>query len=107
MIDLYQIANEIRILLEERRKELNLSFIEDDHIYFMNDNEKNSKNDWPSVSKVIKKFHDPFPTQEASLKKAKGDLILQQKFIREWSQMADYANNTGSKVHFFLEKKNT
>ena len=36
MIDLYQISNEIRILLEERRKELNLYFIEDNHKYFMN-----------------------------------------------------------------------
>ena len=105
MIDLYQIANEIRFLLEERRKELNLYFIEDNHKYFMNNYEGQSKSNWPSVSKVLKSFYPPFPTQEASLKKAKGDVVLQKKLIKEWSQMADYANNTGSRVHYFLEKK--
>jgi len=105
MIDLYQIANEIRILLEDRRKELNLYFIEDNHKYFMNNLQGQSQSNWPSVSKVLKSFYPEFPTQEASLKKAKGDPIVQQKLIKEWSQMADYANNTGSRVHYFLEKK--
>lgn len=105
MIELYQIANEIRILLDKRREELNLYFIEDNHKYFMNNLEGTSKSNWPSVSKVLKSFYPPFPTQEASLKKAKGDVVLQKKLIKEWSQMADYANNTGSRVHYFLEKK--
>ncbi len=105
MIDLYQIANEIRILLEERRKELNLYFIEDNHKYFMNNLQGQSQSNWPSVSKVLKSFYPEFPTQEASLKKAKGDVVLQKKLIKEWSQQADYANNTGSRVHYFLEKK--
>ena len=105
MIDLYQIANEIRILLEERRKELNLYFIEDNHKYFMNNLQGQSQSNWPSVSKVLKSFYPEFPTQEASFKKAKGDVVLQKKLIKEWSQMADYANNTGSRVHYFLEKK--
>lgn len=105
MIDLYQISNEIRHILEERRKELNLYFIEDNHKYFMNNLQGLSKNNWPSVSKVLKSFYPPFPTQEASFKKAKGDPILQQKLIKEWATMADYANNTGSRVHYFLEQK--
>jgi len=105
MIDLYQIADEIRILLEERRKELNLYFIEDNHKYFMNSQQGQTKSDWPSVSKVLKSFYPEFPTEEASLKKAKGDPIVQKKLIKEWSQMADYANNTGSRVHYFLEKE--
>ena len=105
MIDLYQIANEIRILLEERRKELNFYFIEDNHKYFMNNLQGQSQSNWPSVSKVLKSFYPEFPTQEASFKKAKGDVVLQKKLIKEWSQMADYANNTGSRVHYFLEKK--
>jgi hypothetical protein len=105
MIDLHEIANEIRILLEERRKELNLYFIEDDHKYFMNNLQGQTKSNWPSVSKVLKSFYPEFPTQEASFKKAKGDPIVQQKLIKEWSKMADYANNTGSRVHYFLEKK--
>ena len=105
MIDLYQISAEIRHILEERRKELNLYFIEDNHKYFMNNLQGLSKSNWPSVSKVLKSFYPPFPTQEASFKKAKGDPILQQKLIKEWAAMADYANNMGSRVHYFLEKK--
>ncbi len=105
MIDLYQISAEIRNILEKRRKELNLSFIEDNHKYFMNNLQGLSKSNWPSVSRVLKNFYPPFPTQEASFKKAKGDPILQQKLIKEWAAMADYANNMGSRVHYFLEKK--
>ncbi len=105
MLDLYKISNEIRDLLDERRKELNLYFIEENHKYFMNDLNGDSNNNWPSVSKVLKSFYKEFPTEEASFNKAKGDVIIQQRLIKEWSQMADYANNTGSRVHYFLEKK--
>ncbi len=71
----------------------------------MNNLQGQSQSNWPSVSKVLKSFYPEFPTQEASFKKAKGDVVLQKKLIKEWSQMADYANNTGSRVHYFLEKK--
>lgn len=105
MKDLNEITKDIREILEKRRLELNLYFIEDNHKYFMKNQNGELKSNWPSVSGVLKKFYRPFPTAEASLKKAKGDIILQQKFIKEWSQMADYANNTGSRVHYFLEDK--
>lgn len=98
--DLYKIASEIREILKNRRKELNLYFIEDSHTYYMNNTKK-----WPSVSKVLENYHEPFPTEEASLKKAKGDKVIQQRLIKEWSDMADYANNIGSRTHFLLEKK--
>jgi hypothetical protein len=38
-------------------------------------------------------------------KKARGDKEIQKKLIKEWSDMADYANNIGSRVHFILEEK--
>ena len=104
MKDLNEITKDIREILEKRRLELNLYFIEDNHKYFMKNQNGELKSNWPSVSGVLKKFYRPFPTAEASLKKAKGDVILQQKFIKEWSQMADYANNIGSRVHYILEK---
>ena len=62
MIDLYEISKDIRNILEERRKELNLYFIEDNHKYFMNDLQGVNKSKWPSVSGVLKKFYSPFPT---------------------------------------------
>lgn len=103
-MDLYEIANDIRNILDERRKELNLYFIEDNHKYFMNDLQGINRSKWPSVSGVLKKFYRPFPTEEASLKKAKGDVELQQKLKKEWVRMGNYANNLGSRVHYFLEK---
>ncbi len=103
--DLYKVASEIREILENRRKELNLYFIEDTHTYYMDNINGLSTNKWPSVSKVLHKYHEPFPTEEASFKKAKGDKVIQQRLIKEWSDMADYANNIGSRTHFLLEKK--
>lgn len=104
MKDLNIIAQEIRDILEEKRKELNLYFIEEDHRYFMNDLNNDLQNNWISVSGVLKKFYEPFPTEEASLKKARGNVELQKQYIRAWKLEADYANNTGSRVHYELEK---
>lgn len=103
-MDLYEIANDIRNILDERRKELNLYFIEDNHKYFMNNVEGVNKSNWLSVSSVLKKFYRPFPTEEASLRKAKGDVEVQKKLKKEWIRMGSYANNLGSRVHYFLEK---
>jgi hypothetical protein len=54
---------------------------------------------------VLHKYHEEFPTEEASFKKARGDKEIQKRLIKEWSDMADYANNIGSRVHFILEEK--
>ena len=103
-MNLYEIANDIRNILDERRKELNLYFIEDNHKYFMNNVEGVNKSNWLSVSSVLKKFYRPFPTEEASLRKAKGDVEVHKKLKNEWIRMGNYANNLGSRVHYFLEK---
>ena len=49
-MNLQDISLEIKEVLEQRRKELQLSFIEDKHIYYMKDLDGNIKSNFPSVS---------------------------------------------------------
>ena len=104
-MNLKEIAKEIRELLDKRRNEIELTFREDDHIYHMKDLDGIVRNNFPSVSKVLKKFYDEFPTDEAAEKKSKGDPVLKQQLIEEWAAAGTYSTNMGSRVHFFLEKK--
>jgi hypothetical protein len=103
-MELKEIALELREILENKRQELELTFIEDTHTYFMKDVDGVVKNNFPSVSKVLKKFYPEFPTDEAAQKKSKGDPIVKQQLIEEWAAAGDYSTNMGSRVHFFLEK---
>lgn len=105
MIHLKEIAIEIRDILDKKREELGLSFIEEDHIYFMKDKDGKLRNDFPSVSKVLKKFYTEFPTEEAAERKAKGDPELKEQLIKEWALAGTYSTNMGSRTHFFLEKE--
>lgn len=97
---LKEIAKEIRELISQRQKELGLVFEEERHIYTMN-----GKSDWPSVSKVLKKFYKEFPTEEAAYNKAGGDPQRQQELIEEWAAAGTYSTNLGSRVHFVLEEE--
>ncbi len=97
---LSKIASEIREIIQKKQSDLNLTFIEEDHIYTMN-----GKSDYPSVSKVIKHFYEEFPTEEAAYNKAGGNLIKQQELIKEWEAAGLYSTNLGSRVHYVLEKK--
>lgn len=97
-MDLKLIAKEIRDIVSQRQKELGLIFEEERHIYTMNGN-----TDWPSVSKVLKKFYKEFPTEEAAYNKAGGDPQRQQELIQEWAAAGEYSTNLGSRVHFVLE----
>jgi hypothetical protein len=105
MLNLNEVAVEIRDILDKKREELGLSFIEEDHIYFMKDKDGKVRNDFPSVSKVLKKFYTEFPTEEAALKKAKGDVVYAEQLKEEWAQAGTYSTNMGSRTHFFLEKE--
>jgi hypothetical protein len=96
---LNEIAQEIRGLVTKRQQELGLTFEEDKHVYTMN-----GKKDYPSVSKVLKSFYRPFPTEEAAYNNAGGDPEKQQQLIEEWAAAGDYSTNLGSRVHFVLEK---
>jgi hypothetical protein len=105
MKDLNKIAVEIRDILTKKREELELTFIEEDHIYFMKDMNGEVRNDFPSVSKVLKKFYTEFPTEEAAMKKAKGDPVVAEQLKEEWALAGTYSTNMGSRTHFFLEKE--
>lgn len=102
---LLNVAQEIRELLEIRRNELELTFVEDTHTYYMKDTDGIVKDNFPSVSKVIKYFYDEFDSEGISLRKANGDLEVQKQLLDEWAAAGDYATNMGSRVHYLLEKK--
>ena len=100
IMKLNDVVNEIREIISQKQTELGLSFEEENHIYTMN-----GKTDYPSVSKVLKKFYTEFPTEEAAYNKAGGDPQRQQELIEEWAAAGDYSTNMGSRVHFVLESE--
>lgn len=97
---LNDVAKEIREIISLRQQDLGLVFQEEKHIYTMN-----GRTDWPSVSKVLKKFYKAFPTEEAAYNKAGGDPERQQQLIEEWAAAGSYSTNLGSRVHYVLEKE--
>ena len=97
---LNDIAKEIRDIISQKQIELGLTFEEENHIYTMN-----GRTDYPSVSKVLKKFYTEFATEEIALKVAGGDPQRQQELIEEWGAAGDYSTNMGSRVHFVLESE--
>lgn len=103
-INLKEVSKEINELLEQKRKELRLSFVEEKHIYYMLD-PKTSKirSNYPSVSKVMKNFFEPFDADGISLRMAKGDKTQQKIILEQWRQAGDYSTNMGSRVHYELE----
>jgi hypothetical protein len=105
MMDLNEIAKEIRELLDKRREELELTFVEDTHTYYMKDETGVIRSDYPSVSKVMKYFYEEFDSVGISYKKAQGDPEVQQQLLDEWKAAGDYSTNMGSRVHYMLEKK--
>jgi hypothetical protein len=105
MNKLKNIATEILDILEKRRQELELTFVEHTHTYTMKNSQGELKSDWVSVSKVIKNFYEEFDSEGISFKKAKGDLDVQEQLLAEWKAAADYSINVGSRTHFILEKK--
>ena len=67
-MNLKDISLEINDLLEKRRQELELTFIEEEHIYYMKDVDGEIKKNFPSVSKIIKKFHKAFDADGMALR---------------------------------------
>ena len=104
MNKLKNVATEILDILDKRRQELELTFVEDTHTYTMKNSEGELKSDWPSVSKVMTLFYPKFDSKGISFKKAKGDPIIQEQLLAEWKAAADYSINVGSRTHYLLEK---
>jgi hypothetical protein len=102
-MNLKDIALEINDLLEKRRQELQLKFVEEKHIYFMKDIDGKIKTNFPSVSKIVKKFHKPFDSEGMALRMSKGDPEGQAQLLAEWKKAGELSTNMGSRVHFELE----
>jgi len=104
-MDLKIEAEKIRKILNRRRKDIDLSFIEEDHIYYMRDEHGMIRSNYPSVSKIIKKFYEEFQSDAISLRMSKGDRTKQKELLQEWADKGTYATNQGSRVHYILEKE--
>lgn len=103
--NLQEIALDIRNVIKEKQQELGLQFFEDDHKYLMKDVEGDIRDNFPSVSKILKHFYTAFPTEEAALKKAGGDYLEAELLMAEWAQAGKDSTNMGSRVHFYLEQE--
>tara|TARA_R110000796_G_scaffold252137_1_gene385333 strand:- start:27354 stop:28325 length:972 start_codon:yes stop_codon:yes gene_type:complete len=101
--ELKKIGEEIRLLIDKKQKELNLTFVEDTHTYHIKTKEGKITTKYPSVSTVIKQFYEDFPELEKSYEMSDGNIFDQDKLLKEWRATADYANSKGSRVHYLLE----
>ena len=82
--ELLKIAQEIRDVITEKQKELNLSFVEDTHTYHIMDKNGNMTTSFPSVSTVIKQFYEDFPELEKSLDMCGEDIFQQDELLQAW-----------------------
>jgi hypothetical protein len=103
--ELLKIAKEIRDVITEKQKEMELTFVEDTHTYYIKNKKGTITTGFPSVSTVIGQFYTPFPDQEKSYEMTQGDLLEQDELLKQWRATADYANDVGSRVHYLLEMK--
>jgi hypothetical protein len=103
--ELLKIGQEIRDIITEKQKELELTFVEDTHTYYIKNKKGVITTGYPSVSTVIGQFYTPFPDLQKSFEMSQGDLLDQDELLTEWRATADYANNQGSRVHYLLETK--
>lgn len=104
-MNLHDISLEIKETLEEKRKEFQLSFIEEDHIYYMKDLDGNLKCDFPSVSTLYQNFYKKFDDVGKALEMCHGDVNKQQSLLKKWKESANYSTNLGSRVHYELERE--
>lgn len=105
MINLKTISKQIRKVLDNKRNELELTFSEGDHTYTMRDVNGVLRNDFLSVSKVVKKFYKQFDADGKSLQMCKGDEVEAAKLRENWKRAGDLSTNMGSRVHYELEKE--
>ena len=104
MIDLKEKAKQINELLQEKRGDLGLTFEEEGHKYTMKDLDGIIKDNFPSVSSVLKHFYAQFPTEKKAASMAKGDVMEKNRLLKEWKIAGNKAANLGSRTHFYLEQ---
>lgn len=104
-MDLKEISDEIKNIVSLKQKDLNLSFIEETHTYYMNNLKGEIVSNYPSVSTVLKSFYTPFNAESTkSFKNCNGDPEKEKALLKEWADSGTYASYMGSRVHFILEK---
>ena len=103
-MDLIEEAKKINTVLSLKRQETSLTFIEENHQYFMKDKWGVIQSDYPSVSNVIKNYYEEFDAQKMSSIMSKGDSKKQKELLQSWQGKGKYAADIGSRVHYFLEK---
>lgn len=103
-MDLRETAKEINEILENRRKEIELTYIESKHTYFMKDDTGKKRANFPSVSKLIKNFFAEFDQEKKALEMTNGDMVAARKLILEWKKLGEISTNMGSRVHYLLEQ---
>lgn len=104
-MDLKEVSDEIKNIVSLKQKELNLSFIEETHTYYMNNLRGEIVSNYPSVSTVLKSFYTPFNAESTkSFKNCNGDPEKEKALLKEWADSGTYASYMGSRVHFILEK---
>jgi hypothetical protein len=102
-MDLHRITEEIRDIIEKRKSDLELTFYEDEHIYFMRDTDGKYRNNFPSVSKVIKNFYNSFDSEAKAFEMARGNINEMNFLLEQWEKAGEYSTNMGSRVHYVLE----
>jgi len=105
MIDLNKVAEEIREIIFNKQKELQLTFIENTHTYYIKDKTGKIISNLPSVSKIVDNFYDPFDADAKALEKSNGNIEKQQILLEKWKKLGSYATNMGSRAHYELEKE--
>ncbi|MEK6828852.1 MAG: hypothetical protein AABY15_01910 [Nanoarchaeota archaeon] len=106
MNELKDIAVDIKNVIHQRQKEMELSFVEDTHTYYIRGLDGEITSSLPSVSKVLKAFYHPFvPENTKAFKDCLGDPVREKALLKEWSDKGDYSTNMGSRVHYILEQE--
>jgi len=103
-MDLKPIAKEIAELLQKRREEIDLKFVEAKHTYFMRDTKGKLRANYPSVSKIVKNFHPYFDAEKKAMEMCDDDVNKARKLLAEWKLSGEISTNIGSRSHFLLEQ---
>jgi hypothetical protein len=61
------------------------------------------RSNFPSVSKVLKKFYTPFDADTKALQMSDGNEHDANILLEKWKKLGDYSTNLGSRVHYELE----
>ena len=103
-MNLEEEAKKINRILAAKREQISLSFIEEDHQYFMKDKFGVITSDYPSVSKVVKNYYEEFDALKMSAIMSKGDILVQEELLSSWREKGEYAANMGSRVHYLKQQ---